>query len=228
MAESQDMSGDVTLMDIVAEVEEGDEFEIYAWECRVVRVVDCEARPWLEVQKKSVGGFMKRTYRLEWADPTDEDDETLAMKADRKSGWDVRFECDPSDVELENEPVATEASTDSEPVVMTDGGVDQSENETHRQHLYLITSHPNEKYVGLVESREKPYVVAEKNAERRVDKRDLESGEGFTMKVVGLGYHDFESKDPDPDHFSRVSKQKLAEIDDEILEKAGVELEVTA
>ncbi len=132
MAESQDMSGDVTLMDIVAEVEEGDEFEIYAWECRVVRVVDCEARPWLEVQKKSVGGFMKRTYRLEWADPTDEDDETLAMKADRKHGWDVRFECDPSDVELENEPVATEASTDSEPVVMTDGGVDQSENETKR------------------------------------------------------------------------------------------------
>lgn len=103
-----------------------------------------------------------------------------------------------------------------------------SGDEGNRLHLYLVTSHPNEEYVGLVESREQPYAVAEKNVERRVDKRNVETNEGFVMKVVGLGYHDFESPDPDPDHFSRVTKRKLAEIDDEYLEQAGVDVEVAA
>jgi hypothetical protein len=97
-----------------------------------------------------------------------------------------------------------------------------------RRHLYLITSHPNDDYVGLVESREKRYEMAAKNEERRVDKRNLETGEGFTMQVVGLGYHDFEDADPDQDTFSRISKEKLAEIDAEYLEQDGVDAEVPA
>ncbi len=122
-------SVNATLHSIVEQIEEGDEFEIFAWECIADEVIDCEARPYIRLRKKSVSGYMEQSYRLEWADPTDEDDETLAMKADRKSGWDVRFECAPSEVQLNDEPVATEASADPEPVVMTDGGVDQDEVE---------------------------------------------------------------------------------------------------
>ena len=99
---------------------------------------------------------------------------------------------------------------------------------TERRRLYLVTSHPNEDYVGLVESREKRYEMAAKNEERRINKRNVETGEGFTIKVVGLGYHDFESADPDPETFSRVSEQKLAEIDAVYLETAGVDVEVPA
>jgi len=101
-------------------------------------------------------------------------------------------------------------------------------SESHRKHLYLITSYPDEKYEGLVESRDKPYALAAKNEERPIEKRNLDANEGFTMKVVGLGYHDFEFADPDPDHVSRISKRKLAEIDDRWLQAAGIDLEVPA
>jgi len=94
-----------------------------------------------------------------------------------------------------------------------------------RKHLYLVTSHPEDSHVGLVESREKRYETAEKNEERRVDKRNLDTGEGFTMKVVGLGHHDFESETPSGERFSEVAKDKLAEIDDEHLESAGMDPE---
>lgn len=94
-----------------------------------------------------------------------------------------------------------------------------------RKHLYLVTSHPDEDRVGLVESREKRYEMAEKNEERRVDKRNLDTGEGFTMKVVGLGFHVFQSDTPSGERFSEVAKDKLAEIDDEHLESAGFDPE---
>ncbi len=88
-----------TLEAIVNELEAGDEFQIHAWECKVDEVVDIEGRPYLTVSKKSVGGWMATDYRLEWADPTNEDDETLVIKADRKHGWDVKFTFAPEEVE---------------------------------------------------------------------------------------------------------------------------------
>ena len=105
---------------------------------------------------------------------------------------------------------------------MTDSAL---RTECERSHLYLVTSHPNDAYVGLVESREKPYEMAQKNRETRISKLNVETGESFGQLVVGLGYHDFDSDDPDPELFSRVAKEKLAEIDAAHLEKAGMDPE---
>lgn len=97
-----------------------------------------------------------------------------------------------------------------------------------RKHLYLITEHPNEDYVGLVRATEQTYVRVEKNKEGVVDKRDLDTGETWVEKLVGLGYHDFDGQDDYEKRFSEVAEQKLSEIDEEHLEKAGVELEAAA
>lgn len=94
-----------------------------------------------------------------------------------------------------------------------------------RKHLYLLVSHPDEELEGLIESREKPYPTGKKNEVRRVDKRNLDTGDGFTIKVVGLGYHDFQSADPDGETFTSVAEKKLAEIDDEHLREAGMDPE---
>lgn len=95
----------------------------------------------------------------------------------------------------------------------------------NRDHLYLITSHPEDSHVGCIERREKRYEMAKKNEEARVDKLNGETGERFTMKVVGLGYHDFESDDPDEETFVRVYQEKLSEIDEDHLREAGLDPE---
>jgi len=99
-----------------------------------------------------------------------------------------------------------------------------------RRHLYLITSHPEDEFVGRVESREKAYMMGEKNSENTVDKRNLDTGDGYSMCIVGLGYHDFESETAyeNPMRFKEVVQKKLGEIDAEHLDKAGVELEAAA
>lgn len=95
-----------------------------------------------------------------------------------------------------------------------------------RKHLYLITSHPNDSYEGLIESREKRYEMAKKNEETRVDKRNVETGESFTMKIVSLGYHDFETAEPEDETLISVYQDKLAEIDVGHLRNAGMDPEV--
>lgn len=84
---------------VVSELDEGDEFQIYGGQYRVAEKVECDVRPWLTIQKKSVGGWMPADTRLEQADPTDADaDDEIVVKIDRKHGWDVRFTCDVSEI----------------------------------------------------------------------------------------------------------------------------------
>ncbi|MFD1527316.1 hypothetical protein [Halolamina salina] len=188
---------------------------------------DLESCPFARWSDRLQAWTIGSDYRID--DGLWQPDEVESATVETPSGTGTCDCSSPSWDELEEESTESSAENDgSEPVLVTDGGVDKSEDEGNRLHLYLVTSHPKEEYVGLVESREQPYAVAEKNVERRVDKRNVETNEGFVMKVVGLGYHDFESSDPDPDHFSRVTKRKLAEIDDEYLEQAGVDVEVPA
>jgi len=97
-----------------------------------------------------------------------------------------------------------------------------------RKYLYLLVSHPNEDYEGLVESRDASYEMAEKNEVRRIDKLNPETAERFTIKVVSLGYHDFETEDIDGETFAEASQQKLAEIDTEHLRTAGLDPEEVA
>jgi len=93
-----------------------------------------------------------------------------------------------------------------------------------RKHLYLITEHPDDELVGNVESRSGRYPRAKKNEERPIDKRNIETGETWEERVVGLGYHDFEDEAAyeDTENFAEVVQDKLGEIDAEHLEAAGL------
>ena len=94
-----------------------------------------------------------------------------------------------------------------------------------RRHLYLITDHPTEAYIGKVEAREKAYTNAEKNVETTIDKLNIDTGRRCEMSIVGLGYHDFADRDDYEELFKPVVDQKLREVDGEHLDKAGVEIE---
>lgn len=93
-----------------------------------------------------------------------------------------------------------------------------------RKHMYLITDHPNEELVGTVEIRDKPYVMGEKNAETTIRKRNVETGNGHTQRVVGLGYEDFDGEEDYDARSSHVVHQKMGEIDPEHIEAAGLDL----
>lgn len=97
-----------------------------------------------------------------------------------------------------------------------------------RKHFYLITDSPEEEFIGKVETTERPKPAAEKNRETRVDKRNLETNESYVEMVVYLGYADFESEDEYEENALEVMREKLTEIDENHLEKAGVDLEVAA
>jgi len=88
-----------SIHDLVASVEEGDMFQIFGRKYRVDEKHESDVRPYLTVQKKSVG-WMTADGRIEQADPTEpEQDDTIIYKIDRKHGWDERFTCDISEVE---------------------------------------------------------------------------------------------------------------------------------
>lgn len=91
-----------------------------------------------------------------------------------------------------------------------------------RRYLFLITDHPNDDLVGTVESTDTPYARVEKNAEGVVDMRDMDTDETWTERMVGLGYHDFESEDDYEERFVDVAQEKLAEIDEDHLQNAGL------
>lgn len=95
----------------------------------------------------------------------------------------------------------------------------------YRQHLYLTTDHPNENKIGRVEFREEPRRDIEKNEEGVVGVKNKEEGYTYQYNCVGLGYHDFESKEEaeDLDNCFDVIEEKFTEIDDEWLEIAGLE-----
>lgn len=93
-----------------------------------------------------------------------------------------------------------------------------------RKFLYLITG--NEKdpdQVGQIEITSKRYVDAEKNEETSHDMTVIDTGDSFVKSVVGLGYHDFENEAEYRDHDGTIVRRKLLEVDEEYLEKAGID-----
>jgi len=96
-----------------------------------------------------------------------------------------------------------------------------------RKYLSLITDHPDESKVGKIESADKPLVSIEKNEERPVHRRDVDTeaeelGEQWTEQHVGLGYVDFEDEDDYRENFADAAIRKLNEIDEEHVENAGI------
>jgi len=97
-----------------------------------------------------------------------------------------------------------------------------------RKHLYLITEHENEDRVGGVAIYDTRFSTPTKNEEGPITVLD-KGAEGFREvgKKVGLGYHDFESEKAaeDDDIWYDVIQEKLRDIDDRWIEKAGIELD---
>lgn len=96
-----------------------------------------------------------------------------------------------------------------------------------RKYLSLITEHPDESNVGRIESADKPLASVEKNEERPVQRREVDTdagelGEAWTEQHVGLGYVDFEGEEDYQENFADVAIRKLNEIDEEHIEKAGL------
>jgi hypothetical protein len=99
-----------------------------------------------------------------------------------------------------------------------------TEQSATRRYFSLITEHENDDRVGLIEITDKRPSRREKNAETPFHKIDEDAGDFYIAgKRVSMGYHDFESEEQyeDEDHLTGVVERKLAEIDDEHLEKAG-------
>ena len=93
-----------------------------------------------------------------------------------------------------------------------------------RKHLLLITEEPkNPELVGNVSFADRRSSHAKKNAERASLMRDTKNGERWERKVVGLGYVDFEDEDDYRSRAGEAARRKLREIDDEHLEKAGID-----
>lgn len=94
-----------------------------------------------------------------------------------------------------------------------------------RKWLYLVVEHPDEELVGKVRATDHHYARTEKNEQRPVDRRNLDTGETYEEWLVGLGYHDFDSQAAyaDDDRFVEVVEQKLGEVDTEHLEAAGLD-----
>ena len=96
-----------------------------------------------------------------------------------------------------------------------------------RKHLYLITEHDKEGRVGCVKMSDKRMSRPTKNEEGPIHKLDkAEKDFKIVGKQVGLGYYDFESQAQydDNEFVADVMQDKLGEIDDEWLEKAGVDI----
>lgn len=105
---------------------------------------------------------------------------------------------------------------------------DSSAGETVRKYFYLITEHEEADRVGGVSIMDTPMSRPLKNEEGPITILDEEK-EGFRRvgKKVGMGYYDFksEARYEDNDRCVEVMKQKLAEIDEEWLHKAGLDPE---
>ena len=94
-----------------------------------------------------------------------------------------------------------------------------------RRHFYLIIDSPDEDKIGGVDITEQRYVNSEKNTETRLDKRNLDTNETFSDRVVSLGYYDFEDESEYEARAGEVMLEKLGEIDEKHLENAGLDPE---
>jgi len=103
-----------------------------------------------------------------------------------------------------------------------------SDADTVRKHMYLITEHEKEESVGGVSVMDTRMSRPLKGEEGPIKVLD-EDKKGFKTvgKQVGLGYHDFDTEAAyeDTDRCFEVVKQKLAEIDEKWLRKAGLDPE---
>lgn len=95
-----------------------------------------------------------------------------------------------------------------------------------RKHFYLITDHDrDEDKIGQVQitDTQKYGTTARKNEEGVSQHHNLETGERWTQHEVGLGYVDFEHEEQYERTVGEVTQDKLAEIDEKHLEKAGLD-----
>jgi len=98
-----------------------------------------------------------------------------------------------------------------------------------RKHLYLITEHEDEDFVGRIRITDKRESRASKNDETPFHGLDKEAGEFYIKgKQVSMGYVDFEDEDDYEENIGDAIDRKLREIDEEHHEKAGVELDEVA
>lgn len=95
-----------------------------------------------------------------------------------------------------------------------------------RKHMYLITEHEDEEKVGAIMSTDTPMSRPVKNEEGPMHVLDDEEEDIRQVgKKVGLGYHDYATDNPEEEHIAQVMQDKLTEIDEHWVEKAGLELE---
>lgn len=94
-----------------------------------------------------------------------------------------------------------------------------------RKYIYLVVDHPDEELVGKIRFSEGRQVRPEKGQKAEVDKLNVDTEERYTETLVGLGYHDFDDQEDYKDRWGEVAEQKLAEVDKEHLEAAGLEPE---
>jgi len=93
-----------------------------------------------------------------------------------------------------------------------------------RKYLAPITEHDDSEIVGKVKATDRPLMTVEKNVESRIERFNEQRQEFETVgRQVGLGYHDFEDETDYEERFTEVVDRKLAEIDAEHLEKAGID-----
>lgn len=94
-----------------------------------------------------------------------------------------------------------------------------------RWYLYLIVGHPNDDHVGRVRAANKKYDQPEKNEEASIQRKDLATGDTYVEQVVGLGYYDFETRRKSVERYTEVAQEKLGEVDESHLRKAGLDSE---
>lgn len=100
----------------------------------------------------------------------------------------------------------------------------QNQQTATRKHLYLITEHEDEERVGGVSFADKRLSRSSKNEETPIHKFDEEAGDFVVAgKRVSLGYVDFEDEEDYEENALEAMTRKLAEIDEEHLEKAGLD-----
>jgi len=93
-----------------------------------------------------------------------------------------------------------------------------------RKHLYLVTEHENEDHVGGIKITDTRLSRSSKNSETPWHKFDEEEKDFVVAgKQVSMGYVDFEDEEDYEDRIADEIQRKLAEIDSEHLEKAGLE-----
>ncbi|QIO25495.1 hypothetical protein [Haloarcula sp. JP-L23] len=92
-----------------------------------------------------------------------------------------------------------------------------------RKHFYLVTEDDDPEHVGAIMTTDTRRTRPLKNEEAATHTFNEDDGDFEEHgKLVGLGYADFEDEDDLDERIGDVIKEKLSEVDDEWLEKAGV------